>query len=272
MSNRYIILGCGHSGTTVVSGLLYYNGWDMLSIPSFTYEDYYLNRLNEKILYEPNEYFIEKNIKFYLDKLNKKTKGKWVLKDPLLSYLIDYYDMFIENSYRIVYIIRKPGKVIDHLCRELNMYIDSESVLDVRQLAINQYIKSNQSIINFLMEADQEYIVVKYENLLDFSDIDLLERFIEEPINCSFIDKKLNKSENIPVNKEVKDIYNRMLDIKSKNNEYIKSNYKKLDKNTNHFNSLSYIIKKLKTKIGRKINRIINRNRPTYLRKPYLEL
>lgn len=269
-TGRYVILGCGHSGTTLISGLLFFNGYKMLSVPSRTYEDYYLNRLNEKIINEKDIYFKRKNINYYLDKLEKYTIGKWVLKDPLLNFLINDYDQMIEKDYKIIYIFRKPGQVIDHLFRELKLYMNEKPEEEIKNDAINQYIYSNLNVLRFLDEFNGEYLLLDYEELIELKNIDVLELFLGIRLDYSFVNKKLNRSKSIEVTKYVGQIHNELLKKKKETEKLIKTKYNTFSVNKNT-NKVKYIFKKYHTKIQRKIFFTINKNRPIYLRKPYLK-
>lgn len=269
---RIIILGCGHSGTTLLSGLMYFNGYRMLSVPTYHFECYFLNRLNEKILNENNNYFKKKNIRYYIEKLENHTRGKWVLKDPLLNYLIDDYDYVINNEYKILFIYREPGRVINHLFRELKEYMNEKSDDQILEMAKNQWIFSNKKILNFLNPTDKQYFIVNYNDLLHYKHIDSLELFLNQKINMNFVNKKLNKSENISIEDELINLYEKLEKEKSK--AIKKIGVSQRDNNTYkpHKNLFHYALKKYQTKIKRKIFFKVNQNQPIYLRKPYPEL
>ena len=74
----FLILGCGHTGTTLISGILHINGYGSSKV-SRLFEDEVLNDLNERILVGAD--VGEREIEDFLATLEKKTQGRWCLKD-----------------------------------------------------------------------------------------------------------------------------------------------------------------------------------------------
>jgi len=266
---RIIVLGCGHSGTTLLSGLLYFNGYKMLSPPTYNFECYFLNRLNEKILNEKNDYFKRKNIQYYIDKLEENTQGKWLMKDPLLNYLIKDYDSVIQKDYKVLFIYREPGKVINHLFNELKGYMIELADEDIMKMAKKQWINSNESVLSFLRATKREVLLINYQDLLNYENIHYLEYFLGHKLYMNFVNKKLNRSQNIEIESEFLELYNKLEKMKKESLE----NLHKFDNEKRDFkihkNAFNFLIKKYITKINRKVFFKVTKGRPVYLRKPY---
>lgn len=261
-------MGCGHSGTTLLSGLMYFNGYKMLSPPTYTFECYYLNRLNEKILSEENIFFKRKNIQFYLDNLENYIKGKWVLKDPLLNFLIEDYDNLIKDDYKILVIYRNPGKVINHLYKALKTHISDKEDSEILEMAKKQWLYSNEKILQFINKTNGEYYIIDYDDLLTYKHIDKLELYLGHNVNMNFVNKKLNKSKELDIESDFIEMFNKLESEKNKILRTLKRG--EMDSTSKiHTNAIQYFVKKYFVKVNRKIFFYINKKRPVYLRKPF---
>src|SRR3569623_2028788 len=76
---RFLVIGCGHTGTTLVSGILHINGYRSFEVSSL-FESRALNRLNRAIL--SGEVPDDRPIQDFLTTLERRTGGRWSLKDP----------------------------------------------------------------------------------------------------------------------------------------------------------------------------------------------
>src|SRR5689334_12903622 len=96
---RFLVLGCGHTGTTLISGILHINGYGSFRV-SRDFENTDLNRLNQKILDGVDVKDAE--IREFLGAVERRSSGIWSLKDPRLSETISRFYSNIAEPVNII--------------------------------------------------------------------------------------------------------------------------------------------------------------------------
>lgn len=271
-TTRFIILGCGHTGTTLISGIFKISGFATLGVPSSTFERPYLNDLNDKIVGRDSNYTISKSIDYFLEKLEARTKGKWCLKDPLMAYTIDKIFPRIADPVKIVFNFRDPRKTVSHLYEETNEYFPDQPKTIIKQLAEQQYLRTNRSILKFLENYNVPYIGVNYERLLNGSLNKKINSFVGKEMNYEFIDPAKSKAEPIDVSENLVNLYQ---EIKEKAKNSLQEVQGNADKRKDtvltpirkkiHFHNYMF-----KMKLKRKLHySLFEYNEPTFLRAPF---
>jgi len=212
MDKNNIILGCGHTGTTLISGILHINGYATNCVDNL-YENTELVRINEKILKKNID---ENEIKSFFKKINKKNKY-WTLKDPRLSDTIEYLEKFIKVPVRYIYNFREPGSTVNHLIKEYNS--ENMSYNDKLEASEKDWYDKNYKILNFISKLNNdEYLIINYDDLLELKLNVLLNRFFGKKLKFGYIKPKKRRSKTIEVDKKLSELY---LEINKKYHESI---------------------------------------------------
>jgi len=219
MDKNNIILGCGHTGTTLISGILHLNGYKTDCVDNL-YENPELVRINKEIL---QNNINKDRIKNFFKEINKKNKY-WTLKDPRLSDTIDILYNYIDVPVRYIYNFREPGSTVNHLIKE---YKNAEmSYKDKLKASENEWYSKNIKILNFLSKLEKnDYIIINYDDLIELKLNSIINRFIGKKLNYGFIKPKKRKSKSIKVNKKLIDLYTEINKKYEENLIFIIKNY-----------------------------------------------
>ncbi len=224
------ILGCGRSGTSLVTGLFRNTGMNLgedsykprQSNPLGFFEDRKINNINEEILsrYLPDRLFhngfaygsdIPLNGQRWLSRIhdsinieatsdilqrieNKVHNEPFCFKDPRFCYTLDIWRQKSPNS-KYIMIFRNPSDVVTSILNEIKtmpyLYNFSLSV----NTAFETWRAINQyPLINFTKTGD--WLFVQYEDLFLSETLDRIEKFTKTRIDRNFPDKNLNRSKS----------------------------------------------------------------------------
>lgn len=206
---RFVVVGCGHTGTTLLSGIMKSNGFGSLGELSKTCESKALNRLNE-LLYERE---ITPRLRYaiddFLEQLEAHTKGKWCLKDPLFSYTLPLIYPRIRHPVRLLFNFRHPGSTVEHLRRDRmkNGYLTSSEAL--RHLSSEkEWVAKTEAVLGFISaHPELEYLLVDYDDLVDGKIRQVLEAFVGSRLCFGFVNPSKRKSPKVEVSQHLLDIY-----------------------------------------------------------------
>jgi hypothetical protein len=202
---RFLILGCGHTGTTLISGIFHINGYGSFKI-SQDFENLDLNALNQQILSGSD--VSDDDIKAFITAVEKRTGGKWSLKDPRLSETISRFYRHVSQPVRIVFNYRHPGATVRSLIKDRETY---EAFLTPEQMlksAEEEWLRRNRAILNFLdTENRSPLLMINYEGLVDRKLDQTLCRFVGHPLDLSFIEPKKRHSAPMLVNDDLLELY-----------------------------------------------------------------
>jgi hypothetical protein len=202
---RFLILGCGHTGTTLVSGIFHINGYGSFNV-SRLFENREMNELNRRLL--KNEAVSEDEIKAFLGKLESKSHGKWSLKDPRLSETVSTYYRHIETPVKIVFHFRDPRPTVSHILAERRLYRPDLSEKELLESAEGEWLRCNRAILNFLdNENTSPNIITDYDDILDGRFHGLLCRFVGHPLDLSFIQRSKRRAKPMDVSRELLDLH-----------------------------------------------------------------
>jgi len=226
--NNIIILGSGRSGTSMVAGTVasngYYRGEKPIPItpsnPKGLFEDFEINDINEGILssvesdspFSVLRNFFSRDLKrgqmwltklpikpiFFVDSnIERKIRSvvghePYCFKDPRFSYTLPIWRPFLTNVAYIC-VFRDPASTAESITRECrernylkNLNIDFGDAIDV-------WISVYSNILYNLTDSES-WLFIHYEQVLTENGMDTLQKFIDGPINHSFPDKGLRKT------------------------------------------------------------------------------
>ena len=215
---RILVLGCGHTGTTLVSGILHINGFGSFSV-SRLFENTRLNDLNQRILDGMN--VPEAEIQDFLSKVESRTKGRWSLKDPRLSETVSRFYRHIQHPVKVILNYRHPGPTVRSLMKEkeLEGFVEPEEIV---RSAEDEWLIRNRAALEFLDTENRSPVCfIRYDDLVDRELDEMLCRFVGRPLDLSFIEPTKRRSAPIRVRQELLDLYAELNDRFEANREEI---------------------------------------------------
>lgn len=201
------ILGCGRSGTGILTRILAENGWSVpVEFVTSNYEDRLISGLNENILnyYDFNYFNIDGEIhptklpEIFSDQIEalidyyKRLKNP-LIKDPRMLFLSNCWIKHID--YEFIGIFRDPLEVAES---HLKLYPNRS-----RDEYLKLWLNYNEQLLR----------LHKYSSfpILDFnSDTfinDIAGKLQVEISSSKYNPKKITKSEFIPINKSIHEVY-----------------------------------------------------------------
>jgi hypothetical protein len=203
--SRFLVLGCGHTGTTLISGILYINGYRNFKV-SRLFENLELNDLNQRIL--DGFDVTETDIRDFIIAVERRTKGKWSLKDPRLSETVPRFYRHIHHPVKIIFNYRDPGATVSRLIKDKQMFESSLTPEEMVKGAEDEWLRRNRAVLKFLdSENRSPVLMTHYDDLVDRRLDETLCRFVGHPLDLSFIDPKKRRSRPVPVGQELLDLY-----------------------------------------------------------------
>ena len=206
--SRFLVLGCGHTGTTLISGILHINGYGSFKV-SPLFENTSLNDLNQRIL--DGETVSEPEVQAFLNTVERKTDGRWSLKDPRLSETVARFYRHIVNPVAIIFNYRHPGNTVRSLIREREVHQAYLSPDEMLMDSEDEWLRRNRSVLQFLdTENRSPVLIVRYDDLVDGTLDDVVCRFVGRTLDTSFVDPKKRRSEPVRVRQELLDVYDEL--------------------------------------------------------------
>jgi hypothetical protein len=198
-------LGCGHTGTTLISGILHINGYGSFRV-SRLFENLSLNDLNRRIL--NGDDVAEDEIRGFLRAVEMRSRGRWSLKDPRLSETISELYSRIAEPVKIIFNYRHPGPTVRSLIRERELH---ESYLTPQQMlesAQEEWLTRNRAALNFLDTHNHSpLLITNYDDLVDRRMDAIVCRFVGKPLDMSFIQPVKRRSSPVAVDPELLTVY-----------------------------------------------------------------
>lgn len=206
--SRFVVLGCGHTGTTLISGLLHINGYRSFKV-STLFENIELNDLNQRIL--DGNTVTDAAIMEFLSRLEKKTSGKWSLKDPRLSETAPRFYRLMTVPVKIIFNYREPGATVRSLIRERELHESYLSPDEMLKSAEDEWLRRNRAAVAFLRTMNRSPVLVtSYDEMLSGRDWDAFCRFIGHPLDMSFIEPAKRNSGALPVRRELHELHSEL--------------------------------------------------------------
>lgn len=251
-TTRFIVLGCGHTGTTLVSGLLHINGFGSFNV-SRLFENLTLNDLNRAIL--SGKVSDDGPVRDFLAKVERRTRGKWALKDPQLTETIPMFYRNINHPVKIIFIFRDPGATVRSLRKEREMHEPHLNPDEMHEAAEQEYLTRTGAALAFLDTINQSPVLyVRYDDLVDGRSGDTLARFVGQSLDLSFVQPSKRHSSPIPVSDKV-------LNLHAELEKRYAENQREVIRTTNPVEQKMAEGMTLKTRIVVQSNRVTNRLR-----------
>jgi hypothetical protein len=206
--SRFLVLGCGHSGTTLIGGLLHINGYRSFRV-SRLYENVALNELNQRIL--DGHHVPDHSIRAFISAVEEKTHGKWALKDPRLSETIERFYPHFREPLKIIIHYRRPDATVRSLLRDLELFESTLSSAEMHERAEEEWLRRNHAILKFVDSHNRDPVLfTNYDDLVDRKLDEALCRFVGHRLDLSFIQPKKRHETSLTVRNELYDLYDEL--------------------------------------------------------------
>ena len=216
MTTRFVVLGCGHTGTTLLSGIFHISGFESAQVNSL-FESEPLLELDKRLLSGAGE-SVYAEFENFFHILEDKTKGRWCIKDPRLSLTIHKVYPLMPKPIKILYNFRDPRNTVKHLLKERERHCPDMTPSEAFADAENEYYERNKSILEFIdTHPEISYLTVNYDDLVDGKLRDVIDRFVGKRMNYTFIQPYKRKSPPIEVSHEIIALYKSIMDLYSRN-------------------------------------------------------
>lgn len=203
MTERFVILGCGHTGTTLIGGILYMSGYGGYKA-SKEFERLVLNRITAHLLENSSSADWLASATDFFQRLEHRTKGRWAIKDPKLCDLLDELYPLIPKPVKVVFNYRNPRHTVSHLMKHRTTLSDQKAL----ESAEEEWFRRNARVLQFLSDhPDVEHLIVNYDDLVDRKLVGVIDRFVGSRLNYSFISPTKRKSPPMEVSPQLIDLY-----------------------------------------------------------------
>ena len=204
-AERFLILGCGHTGTTLISGILHINGYSTFNV-SRLFENTRLNDLNRRIL--DGRGIDDSEISSFIAEVEKRTGGRWCLKDPRLSETAVRFYPYIPQPLKIILNYRHPGSTVRSLIREREEHESHLAPEEMLSSAEEEWLRLNRAALAFLDQENRSpLLIVRYDDLVDHKLDEVVCRFVGRSLDLSFIEPGKRRSVPVSVRQELLDLY-----------------------------------------------------------------
>ena len=220
---RFLVLGCGYSGSTLISGLLNLNGF---RTPKSTrdFESRELNQLCRQLL--NGVVLREADIRAFFCELDRRTRGRWSLKSPQLAETIGRIYPSVGNPVKLIYNVRAPGPTIAHLLRSRRTYWPDAADTDRLSSAEDEWRRRNRCVIRFLdTVCNSPCLVTDYDEIVEGRMDSLLCRYVEKSLDLSFIEPRKRRSNVMPVSTDLEVLYADITRRRIANNRAVMRDY-----------------------------------------------
>ena len=246
---RFLVIGCGHTGTTLVSGILHINGYGSFDV-SRLFESTRLNEINERIIVGAPD--TETDIREFLDKLERRTRGRWCLKDPRLSETAGSFYPLVDGAVGVIFNFRDPGSTVRSLIKEREMHEPYLTPGEMLRDSENEWLGRTGAALRFLDEYRPPHVLfVSYDSLVDGHSDHALCRFVGCPLDMTFIDPSRRHSRPVEVREELLDLHRDVVARATANWEYVLTTTARVDPRPRSGPTL-------RTRVHVQSNRVIN--------------
>ena len=203
--SRFLILGCGHTGTTLISGILHINGFRSFNV-SRLFENTRLNDLNRRIL--DGRGVDDSEIVAFIAEVERRTNGRWCLKDPRLCETAGRLYPHIPQPLKIIFNYRHPGSTVRSLIREREEHESHLTPEEMQASAEEEWLRLNRAALAFLDRENRSPLLIsRYDDLVDHALDHVVCRFTGRSLDLSFIEPTKRRSVPVSVRQELLDLY-----------------------------------------------------------------
>ena len=248
-TGRFLVLGCGHTGTTLISGILHINGYSTFNV-SRLFENTRLNDLNRRIL--DGRGVDDSEIGAFIAEVERRTSGRWCLKDPRLSETAVRVYPHIPQPLKIILNYRHPGATVRSLIKEREEHESHLSPEEMLASAEEEWLRLNRAALAFLdLENRSPLLITRYDDLVDRGLDELVCRFVGRSLDLSFIEPAKRRSAPVSVRQELLDLYENL-------NERFEANRIEIFRTTMPVLVTVRLRPSVRTRVHVEANRIVN--------------
>ncbi|MFB6273725.1 MAG: hypothetical protein ABEL51_12600 [Salinibacter sp.] len=240
-SSRFVILGCGHTGSTLISGIFKISGYGSIPPISGMFESRELNRLCNILIGRCRQPHLDLTIDSFLQVLESQSCGKWSLKDPLLPFVMPMVYQRMAFPCEVIFNFRHPGPTVAHLLEGRRQFRNDLTEEEAQASAEAEYINKNKAVLSFITNNNMNYLMVEYDDLLDGSIHGTLNKFVGEPLNYRFIDPGKRRSPRIEVSKQCDDLYQELKQMAERNQNDVEASYSSVVRSSQWIQTWKYI-------------------------------
>jgi hypothetical protein len=199
---KIFVVGPPRSGTTLIYSMIA----NEFFLPECTFISTLMKVFDETYKYSDDERFnyyshnvknmveiFKKPIYDFLYTAASKTGGnstnRFIYKDPMLTLYLEYFQLFFDPSYKIVFCVRDPRDVVlsmFNVLKNQNSEMDNNALFDKAINFLFPFYQKIYDIDNALVQVDKDKIIfIKYENIVtgNTEAIRNLESFLGFTIN-----------------------------------------------------------------------------------------
>jgi hypothetical protein len=210
MTTRFVVVGCGHTGTTLLSGIMHISGFKSIGTDRL-FESRPLVSLNKRLL-DGADQGVYADFEAYFQTLEAKTGGRWCIKDPRLSLAMHDIYPLVPQPFKVLYNFRDPRNTVTHLIKPRQKRDPQMSKEKAMAGAEGEWMERNLSVLRFLDEHPEiECLMVNYDDLVDGKLGPVVDRFVGQRLNYRIISPGRRKSPPIQVDDRLMTLYEQIL-------------------------------------------------------------
>ncbi|MEM9800499.1 MAG: glycosyltransferase [Planctomycetota bacterium] len=213
-----VVLGCGRSGTSMVTGMLASAGWYVGdrphpardANPKGFFETPEINGINEFLLSgtvtgeaplrrmqhwlahapEPLEFEVDRALRERMDRLGER--GPFAYKDPRFCYTLGAWRPSLEGA-KFVCVFREPGACAESILKECATADYLSGVEMDRERALRVWNAMYRRILDEHVH-DGDWLFVHFDELLTPAGVERLESFVGAPVAADFPEARFKRS------------------------------------------------------------------------------
>jgi hypothetical protein len=127
-------------------------------------------------------------------KVGRVSTNRFIYKDPMLTLYLDYFPLFFNDSYKVVFCVRDPRDAVTsmfNVLRKKNNEDDTDAVFEEAMNFLFPFYRTIYQLDEALVNIDRDKLIfIKYEDLVsgDNETVQGLENFLGMTINLQGVD------------------------------------------------------------------------------------
>jgi hypothetical protein len=147
-------------------------------------------------------------IRAFVMEVERRTDGRWSLKDPRLSEAAGRFYPHIPQPLKVIFNYRHPGTTVRSLIREREEHESHLTPEEMLASAEEEWLARNRAALAFLDEENASPVLItRYDDLVDRKLDETLCRFTGRSLDLSFIQPMKRHSAPVQVRQELLDLY-----------------------------------------------------------------
>jgi hypothetical protein len=150
----------------------------------------------------------DSEIRAFIAEVERRTRGRWCLKDPRLSETAGRFYPHLSQPLKIILNYRHPGSTVRSLMREREEHESHLSPEEMLASAEEEWLRLNRAALAFLdLENRSPVLITRYDDLVDRGLDELVCRFVGRSLDLSFIEPAKRRSAPVSVSQDLLDLY-----------------------------------------------------------------